>query len=258
MLGPTVPLSLGALVGVLLSGGFVWLEVGRYAAPQVPVSLFDERRELFAYTAGLFVGVPLALVFVLFVDSMANAALPGAAAFLALLIGGTELAQRLLLRSRYWGRSESGPFYALGYRASIAGILVLALVTQYFSIADPISATGIALVLVQSVAVLALETSGALLSIGPTPTSGRTGGGPWSGVLFGAVGFFLLGFGALAGTAGAFGGAIVAGLGAYLVYRRLRPTLATIPSPVSPPASPEPARSSAFGRLDRKPPPPSG
>ena len=62
----SLPLSLGALVGVGLSGGFVWWEVGRFAVPQVPVSLFDERRELIAYTAGLFVGVPLAVAFLLF------------------------------------------------------------------------------------------------------------------------------------------------------------------------------------------------
>jgi hypothetical protein len=53
-------LSLGAVAGVLLSAGFIWVEVGRYATPQVPETLFDERREIFAYTAGLFIGVPLA------------------------------------------------------------------------------------------------------------------------------------------------------------------------------------------------------
>ena len=43
-------LTLGAVVGVLLSGAFLYWEVGRYAEPQVPVTLFDERKELFAYT----------------------------------------------------------------------------------------------------------------------------------------------------------------------------------------------------------------
>src|SRR5208283_3550709 len=71
-------LTLGGLVGVALSGGFVYWEVGRYSTPQVPQTLFDERKEVTGYTVGLFVGVPLAVAYILFVDSMANGALPGA------------------------------------------------------------------------------------------------------------------------------------------------------------------------------------
>lgn len=243
-------LSLGALVGILLSGGFVYWEVGRYATPQVPVTLFDERRELFAYTAGLFVGVPLAIGFVLFVDAMANGAVPGGLLFLVLLIVGTEVAQRLLVRTRYWGRDESQPFYVLGYRAAIGGILVLALVAQ--NLGGPTSVTweGVLLVLLESFAVVVLEVSGALLSIRGTPANGRTGGGPVSGAIFGAFGFFLLGLGGLAGEAGAFGGAAVALLGGYLVYQRLRPMLATIPAPESGPPPPRPEGPSAYRRID--------
>jgi hypothetical protein len=250
-IGPaSLPLSLGALIGVLLSGGFVWWEVGRYATPQVPVSLFDERRELFAYTAGLFVGVPLAIAFVLFFDSMANGALLGAALFLALLVLGTEVAQWALLRTRFWGPGESGPFYALGYRAAIGGIVVLALVTQYFSTAS-VSADGIALLLVEAAAVVALEVAGALLSVRARPGSGRTGGGPVSGAIFAVVGFFLVALGPLGGEAAAYGGALVALLGAAWVYRRLRPLLAAIPPPsAGPPAAPSTALPS-FGRTDR-------
>jgi len=253
---PSLPLSLGALVGILLSGGFVWWEVGRFAVPQVPVSLFDERRELFAYTAGLFVGVPIALVFVLFVDSMENGALPGGLLFLAALVVVTEAAQLLLLRTRYWGRSESSPFYALGYRASIAGIMALALVSQYFSGPGPFPPDGIALVVLQSAAALVLEVSGALLSVRPTPASGRRGGGPVSGGVFETVGFFLLGLGALSGEAGAYGGAAVALLGGALVYQRLRPMLAAIPAPETGPPIGPPERPSAFGRVDRGDPKP--
>jgi hypothetical protein len=243
-------LSIGALIGISLSGGFVWWEVGRYATPQVPATLFDERRELWAYTAGLFVGVPLAVAYILFIDSMTNGALPGAVAFLALLVGGGEVAQRGLLRTRYWGRDESTPFYALGYRAAIGGIIALALAAQYFA-GPTLSVDAVLLVLLDSVAVVALEVAGALLSLRATPTSGRTGGGPVSGALFGGVGFFLLGLGPIAGETAAFGGALVALLGAALVYRRLRPILASIPPPsAGPPVSP--ARPPGpFGRTDR-------
>jgi hypothetical protein len=103
-------LSIGAAVGVILSAGFVYVEVGRYATPQVPVTLFEERREIFAYTAGLFVGIPFAVVYLLYALAMVNGALPGALLFLGLLVGGTELAQWALLRSAYWGRTASSPF----------------------------------------------------------------------------------------------------------------------------------------------------
>lgn len=238
MFSASLSLSIGAFIGVLLSGGFVWWEVGRYATPQVPASLFDERRELFAYTAGLFVGVPLALAYILYIDSMGNLAIPGALVFLALLIGGTELAQWEFARTRFWGRDESTPFYALGYRAAIGGIVALAIGSQYFA-SPTLSVEGSVLVVLDSVAVLSLEVAGALLSVRARPGSGRTGGGPVSGAIFGAVGFFLLGLGAAAGGVTAFGGALVAVAGAVLVYRRLRPMLATIPPPsAGPPAAP--------------------
>lgn len=249
-------LSLGALVGVVFSGGFVWWRVGRYATPQVPITLFDERRELFAYTAGLFVGVPLAIVGVLFLDSMANGALPGAAIFLALLLVGTEAAQWALLRTRFWGHSESGPFYALGYRAAIGGIIALAIVAQYLS-GPSISALGIGSAVLEAAAVVGLEASGAILSVRPRPGSDRATGGPLRGALFGAFGFFLIGVGALGGGTTAVVGAVVALLGAALVYRRLEPALASIPAPGRGPAPATAPLPSEYGRTGR-PPPPAG
>lgn len=249
-------LSLGAVVGVLLSGGFVYAEVGRYATPQVPETLFDERREVFAYTAGLFVGIPLAIAFLFFLTSMANAALPGALIFLAALVGGTEVAQWALLRAHYWGTGESGPFYALGYRAGIGGIFALTIVAQYLA-GPTITWDGVILSLLESVAVLALEVAGALLSLPPSPTAGRTRGGPVPGGVFEAVGFFVLGVGSLSGVATlgaeevAYAAALVALLGGLLVYRRLRPLLAAIPAPgAGAPPLPR-AVPPTYGRTDR-------
>lgn len=250
MISGTLALSIGAFIGVGLSGGFVWWEIGRYATPQVPVTLFDERRELFAYTAGLFVGIPLAVAYVLFITSMESSALLGAILFLALLVGGGEVAQWALLRTRFWGRDESGPFYALGYRVAIAGIISLALVSEYVSLYG-LSAVGIGLVLIDSIAVVALEAAGALLSVRARPGSGRVGGGPVSGAIFGAVGFFLLGLGAASGSTIAFGAALVALLGAVLVYHRLRPLLATIPAPGEEPRAAEPRQGTRYARTDR-------
>ena len=249
-------LSLGALVGVLLSGGYVYAEIGRYATPQVPETLFDERREVFAYTAGLFVGIPLAVAFLLFLVSMANGALLGAAIFLVGLVLGTEIAQWALFRTQYWGTGESGPFYALGYRAGIAGIFALVLVAQYLA-GPKVTWDGVTLVLVESAAVLVLEVAGALLSLPPSATAGRTGGGMIPGAIFGGVGFFVLGIGALSGTANVsaeavtYAAAFVALFGGLLVYHRLRPMLAVIPAPSA--GRPPPARATTptFGRTDR-------
>jgi hypothetical protein len=245
-------LTLGAVVGVLLSGGFVWVEIGRFATPQVPETLFDERREIFAYTAGLFVGIPLALAFLFFLVAMANGALVGALIFLVGLVLGSEVAQWALLRTRYWGTGESTPFYALGYRAGIAGIFVLAVLAQYIGTA-PFTASGLALALAVCVAVLALEVTGALLSMPPSATAGRRGSGPLRGALFTGVGFFVLGIGALSGTgtpsdeAVDFAAALIALGVALVMYRRLRPMLAAIPPP-SGSAPPVRSRPSAYGR----------
>ena len=250
MISGSLSLSIGAFVGVALSGGFVWWEIGRYATPQVPATLFDERRELFAFTAGLFVGVPLAVTYILFVVSMANLALPGALIFLALLVAGSEVAQWALLRTRFWGQDESGPFYALGYRVAIGGIISLALVSEHVSLYG-ISIGGMALVVVESVAVVALEAAGALLSVRARPGSGRTGGGPISGAIFGAVGFFLLGLGAASGLEIGIAAALVALLGGVLVYRRLRAILATIPAPSAGPREVKPRTGGRYTRTDR-------
>lgn len=246
-------LSLGAVAGVLLSAGFVWVEVGRYATPQVPETLFDERREIFAYTAGLFVGVPLAVAYILYQFSMGNGALLSAVLFLALLVGGTEVAQWALLRSRYWGRDESSPFYTLGFRAGIGGIIGLAVISQYLG-GTSVSADGVTLVVLDAVALVALEVTGALLSIRPTSGSRRTGGGPLSGALFGALGFFLLGIGPIGGEASAFVGAALVVLVSLFLYRNLRVMLSTIPPPSAGPPAPAALPSSTYGRTrDDKP-----
>jgi len=240
-------LTLGAVVGVLLSGAFLYVEVGRFAEPQVPVTLFDERKELFAYTAGLFVGIPLAIAFVLFQLSMGNAALPSALLFLGLLVLGDEVAQWALLRTKYWGADLSRPFYALGYRAAIGGIISLAVVSQY--LANPsITVDGTGLVLLESAALVALQVAGGFLSLPAAGASERTGGSPFAGALFSAVGFFLLGLGYLGGEATGYVGALVALLGAALVYRRLRPMLARVPAPSAGPKPPAPEGPLAYGR----------
>jgi hypothetical protein len=243
-------LSLGALVGVLLSGGFIFGEIGRFATPQVPETLFEERREVFAYTVGLFVGVVLALPFLFYLQSMFNGALPGALIWLAVLVGATEAAQWIFLRTVYFGHLPASPFYALGYRAGIGGILILALVTLDLG-SGPITVVALSTMILQSFAILALEVAGALLSLRAAPGSGRTGGGPLSGALIGLSGFFLIGFAQLLGDEYGAVAAVLALVGGVWVYSRLRPELAAIPPPggaTAPPVAPLP---SSYGRIDR-------
>lgn len=252
-------LTLGAVVGVLLSGAFLYFEVGRFAEPQVPVTLFDERKEIFAYTAGLFVGIPLAIAFILFEVSMGAGALISAAVFLALLVGGDEVAQWALLRTKFWGTEPARPFYALGYRAAIGGIISLAIVSQYLS-SPTITVDGTALVLLESIAIVALQVAGSFLSLPSTAPGERTGGGMVAGALFSTVGFFLLGLGYIGGEATGYVGALVALFGAVLVYRRLRPTLARVPAPSAGPKPSAPEGPLRYGRtapsesLPREPP----
>jgi len=245
-------LTLGAVVGIALSAGYVWYEVGRYAAPQVPVSRFDERKEMIGYTAGLFAGIPLAVALLFLLAALPLGELGGVAIYLAVLVGGTELAQWLILKSVYFGSDGSGPFYALGFRAGVAGILILAVVAQ--ALASPaLSGASLAVALAQSVAILFLGVAGGVLSLPvPTTDAGRRGG-PGAGAAFGAVGFFLVALGPAFGPAGGVVAAAFAALVAASMYRRLgRATLDKLRPPRSalPSDDDEPERPSGFGRTD--------
>jgi hypothetical protein len=228
------PLSIGGLVGVGLSGAFMYWQVGKYAAPQVPRTLFDERKEFFAYTVGLFVGIPLALPLLFYLDALGFGALEAAAIDLALFIVGTEIAQWFLLRTVYFGTGESGAFYALGFRAGAAGLFALALVTQNLSSVNA-TVLGFAVVLVQSIALLTLEVAAALLSVRGPARLGRLGGSPVSGGLFATVGLIMIGLGSISGSSIAIVGAGLAALIGAWVYQRLRgPVLAGLFPPRSP------------------------
>jgi hypothetical protein len=239
-------LAIGGAVGVILSGAFIWWELGRFASPQVPITIFDERKLLAAYTAGLFIGVPLAVVYLLFTVALGNGALLGGVLFLVGLVGGAELAQYLVLRTTYWG-GHARPFYALALRAGFGAILVLTVLTGYLGTV-PIALTGAPAIVATVLAVLALEVTGGLLTLAPTGRFGRPGFRPLSGIAFGLVGFFLIGLGLLAGQWGALAGSVVALAGALTVYRRLRPMLHDVPAPGATGGATEPGTPLAYGR----------
>ncbi len=226
-------LSIGGVVGVALSGGFLYWEVGKYATPQVEVTRFDERKELAAYTVGLFAGVPYAVAYLMFAVSLAAGAILGIALFLGLLVGGIEAGTWLLLRSHYWGSDPSRPFYVFGFRAGAGGILALALVASYLAQPD-VTLPGVLGVAIAAVAVVVLQVAGALLS--PKRTRPGPAGGPGPGAIVGAVGFFLLALAPLGGTTTVIGAPLVALAGSGLVYVRLRPLLAEVRPQATPAA----------------------
>ena len=212
------------------------------------MTVFDERKVLSAYTVGLFVGVPLAAAYVLLVAALANAALPGAALFLGGLVVGTEVAQLLVVRSKYWGIGPPVPFYAVSFRAGIGGILALAAVASYLGTAGSISAVGLASSLLAALALVALEVAGGLLSLRDRGPSVARVGGPLAGALFAAVAFFLLGVGPTAGPVGALAAPLVVVAGAVLAYRGRRGILAEVPPPTGAPSLPEAGRKLSYGR----------
>lgn len=246
-------LSIGGLVGVLLSGGFVYWQIGRYAAPQVPESLFDERRVFVAYAAGLFVGAPLIFPFLFFLIALRNGALDSAVLDAGLLIAGTELAAWLVPRLRYFGRDVAAPFYALALRAGAAGILVVALMTSAYSPAPP-AALEAPVVYAQAIAVVAVSTAAGYLAVRLPERRGLLAGSPFGAALFALFGYALIGgaviLDPLTGLLSA--GLAVAG-GTWVIFRLREPVLGRIP----PPSGPARDRSSptAYGRVDRGGPP---
>lgn len=242
-------LSIGGIVGVLLSGAFVYFEIGRFAAPQVPRTLFDERRELFAYTAGLFVGVPIAFVFLLLESATANGAFISAIIDIAIVAAAAELAQWVLGKSRYFGGVPATPFYAVGLRAGIGAILILAAVTSLVG-APTLSWETLALAGAQSVALLAIQVNGGLQSIQRSRDAPKASGGPLAGLLVGVAAFAVLTLGlSVNPLTGAAAALLVVG-GLLPSYRRLRRrVLEAVGEPSAPPSA-----GGSFGRTDAKEP----
>lgn len=242
--------EIGGSVGVLLSGAFVYWEVGRFAAPQVPQSLFDERKELFAYTAGLFVGVPFAVLYFFLLTAVANGAFISAVLDLAVLAAATEGAQWALQRSAYFGRAEATPLYALGFRAATGGIVVIAAIAAYLG-RPSIDALGLAVVAAQALGLVALQVGGALLSLPRAAWVPGARGGAVSGAAVGVAAYGLLVLGPTAGPVAGLVAALIVLAGEAFVYRNLRRSILDprrVP-PATPPATPGDEK--GFGRTDR-------
>jgi hypothetical protein len=215
------PLAVGGFIGVLISGAFVYWEIGRYATPQVIRTRFNEPKALWGYTAGLFVGIPLAILFRLYEVAVGGGSLLFSGLIdIALLVAGTEIAQYMLARSRYFGVQEATPFYALSFRSGIAGILIVSEVAGGLSLG--ISEDGLAVLAAQSIALLAIQVTGALQSIPRSPLARQAIGGPFAGALVGAISYVVLALGYGIGTIGVVAAALLVVAALIPSYRRLR------------------------------------
>jgi hypothetical protein len=211
----------GAFAGVLASGAYLWLEVGKYAAPQVPRSLFDERKLIIGYTAGLFVGVILSVLFILLEGSLDGGGLISAILWIAVLVAVVEVAQILFGRSVYFGSDQALPFYVLAYRAGAAGLLGLAVVAQYLT-HPTVSVLGIAGAVTEAVAFVLLMVAAGIQSTPRGPPDARRPGAVGRAALLEVFGFLFLAFGPLYGDTGVVVAAIAVcggSLGVYLNNR---------------------------------------
>ncbi len=225
-------LAVGGGVGVLLSAGYVYAEVGRFAVPQVPRSLFDENKALIAYIVGLFVGVPLTLAWVFFYVAVLDGALVSAIVDVVLLVTGGEIAQMLLVRSRFFSHPTGGPFYALSLRAGIGGLLIIGAISEsYPGVAN---VTDAALLALQVVALLLIQVTAGLRGSLPVPTASSVVRQRLASFVLLLALYALTASGALYGATTGLVGAGIAIAGALFLYWDARPTVLAPPHPAPP------------------------
>ena len=243
------PVTVGALVAVPISGAFIYLEIGRYATPQVPRTLFNERKELFAYTAGLFVGILLAFLFLLLTLSLRYGGIYGTVISLAALLALLEGAQLLLGRSVYFGSDGSLPFYSLGYRAGAAAVLGLASVAAVLAGPSPAwDAFGASALL--ALAFLLLLVAGGIQSTATGRPDARKPGSIGRAAVLEGVGFLLLGIGPLGGPVGVLAASLaIAGGSAGIYWQRRDEVLGRVRPP---PVEGEEEAERPSGRFARK------
>jgi hypothetical protein len=241
-----VGLEIGGILGVILSAGFVYFELGKFATPQVPKTRFDESKAIVAYVVGLFVGIPLALVWIFFEIAVASGGWISAIIDVCLLVIGGEIAQTAILRTHFFGFTPADPFYALAARAGIGGLLIVGTVAEY--LAGRTTLLGDALVVTQSFALLLIPVTGGLRALLPVPTASSVIRQRVSSFFLLVVLYLLTALGGFYGTAYGIAGAALAIGGSVFLYWDARPTVLAPPRPKAP-ASTTPSSGSRFDRL---------
>jgi hypothetical protein len=242
----TFGLEVGGFLGVILSAGFVYIEVGKFATPQVPTSRFNESKALVAYVVGLFLGIPLALVWIFFEVSIAGGNAVSALLDVVLLVVGGEIAQTALLRTHFFGFTPADPFYALTMRAGIGGLLTVGTMAEYLS--GSVTPLGIALAVIQSAGLVLVEVTAGLRGLLPVPTASSVLRQRVASLFLQLVLFLLLALGGYYGQLYGLAGAFLAIAGAGFLYWDARPSVLA-PARTRPAAGTTPAAPSRFDRL---------
>lgn len=241
-----VGLEIGGIFGVILSAGFLYFEVGKFATPQVPKTRFDESKEIVAYVVGLFVGIPLTLVWIFFEVAVADSGWVSAFVDVCLLVIGGELAQTALLRTHFFGFTPADRFYALAIRAGIGGLLTVGTFAHY--LAGSVTPLDAAQAGVQSVALLMIQVTGGLRALLPVPTASSVIRQRLASFFLFLVLYFLTALGGYYGAGYGLAGAGLAIAGAAYLYWDARPTVLAPPRPKSAAAA-APAGTTRFDRI---------
>ncbi len=239
-------LEAGGILGVILSAGFVYVELGRFATPQVPKTRFDESKAIVAYIVGLFVGIPLALVWIFFEVAVATGGWVSALLDVVLLVAAGEIAQTVLLRTRFFGLTAADPFYALALRAGVGGLLTVGTIAEYLG--GRTSYLGSVLAVIQSGALVAIQVTAGLRGLLPVPTASSVLRQRVAGFFLQVVLFGLTALGGFYGASYGVAGALLAIAGAAYLYWDARPTVLAPPRPKGPAPGATPP-SSRFERL---------
>jgi hypothetical protein len=243
----TLGLEVGGFLGVLLSAGFVYFEIGKFAAPQVPTSRFNESKALAAYVVGLFVGVPLALVWIFFEVSVAGGNAISALIDVVLLAAAGEIAQTVLLRTHFFGFTPADPFYALSMRAGIGGLLTLGTMAEFLG-GRTVTPVGIGFAATQSVALLLIQVTAGIRDQLPVPTASSVLRQRLAALFLVSVLYVLTALGEYYGPLYGLAGAALAIAGAAFLYWDARPTVLAPSRPRAPPTA-TPATSGRYDRL---------
>lgn len=123
-------LTAAAFLAILPAGLLLFLLLDRYAAPKVTVSVFEEYKVLVAFIVGIPAGLPLAVIFLVYADSLGNYDALGAFIYLFLFVAVASLGRIIFLRFRTFSgedrRGAKTPFYALAFGCGTAVSVMLA------------------------------------------------------------------------------------------------------------------------------------
>jgi uncharacterized membrane protein YfcA len=147
----TTILTEAAFLAIVPAGILLYVILDRYAAPRVPVSLFNERTLLIAFVVGIPGGLPLAVLFLIYAGSLQQFDLASAIAYLFFFVAVAALSRTIFHRFRIFGgktgRLRTGPFYALSFGCGIAVTIVLATADSSIPGTPPLYALGAFLLL---------------------------------------------------------------------------------------------------------------